>query len=139
MHPPQSAACSHGASTASQCGVIVSNFVTYIPNTHDQRFKLGNKEAVGFEKEADLGVVASLAGDTANEPLAGEGSVAHDDEAGVGDLADAFPLEREALADELERLVLLGEVGRGGAALCGLGGWEVRRGGRRGGGEADLE
>lgn len=57
-----------------------------------------------------LGVIALLAGDSADETLAGEGTVAHDDEAGVGDLAEAFAFESEGLADQFEGLPPLREI-----------------------------
>lgn len=46
-----------------------------------------------MEEVADLGIVALFAGDAAKKALAGEGPVAHEDEAGVDDLANALALE----------------------------------------------
>lgn len=77
-----------------------------------------------------LRVVALLAGDATEEALAGKGTVAHNDEAGVGDLADALALEGEGLADELQGLVALRKKGarsRNGDG-GGTGDWRIHLG-----------
>lgn len=60
---------------------------------------------------SNFSVIALFASDATDEVFAGEGTVAEDDEAGLGDLAEALAFESEGLAHKFQGLATLREEG----------------------------
>lgn len=73
---------------------------------------------------SNLSVISLFASDATDEVFAGESTVAKNDEASLGDLAEALAFESEGLAHEFEGLATLGEEGIG--IGIGINGFHVR-------------